>query len=154
MTSSSRPLVIVGEAPAGAGTEVLPALEGLVGRRLAKMMGVSDEVYFANTIRKNIFETPDEGKPWEHHEAYVRALRMMGAMPVNARIVLLGKKVATAFKVVNLPEYEWHSAVRIWSGDTLWLAHIPHPSGLNRKYNDPADRERASAFLREAIRAA
>ena len=151
MTASSR-LVIVGEAPAGVGREALPALEGLVGRRLAKRMGLTDDQFREMVVRKNIFETPDEGKHWNAQTAYLRAMKLMSVMPRNANVVVLGKKAATAFKIVNLPQYAWHSAVRILSGDALRLAHIPHPSGLNRRYNDPAELERASRFLREALR--
>lgn len=143
-------LVIVGEAPGGKGTEDLPALEGLVGRRLAKMMELPYEEYLETVDRRNIFESPDAGVPWESRKALIRAMQMMSVFPHNGRIVILGKRAAQAFRIAQFDPYHFVSAVRIWSGDTLWMAHVPHPSGRNRLLNDPKERERMGRFLREA----
>lgn len=141
-------LVFVGEAPGGRGTEDLPALEGLVGKRLAKMCGVSFEEWL-KVDRRNIFESPDAGVPWESRAALIRAVQMMGVFPHNAHVVILGKRAAKAFRIDEFEPYQWVSAVRIWSGDTLYMAHIPHPSGRNRLLNDPKERDRMERFLRE-----
>lgn len=144
MTCSGGRLVLVGEAPAGSGSEATPALEGLVGRRLAQMMGVDYAAYIANTTRRNLFETPDEGKFWYTTIARHRAIRLAGDFLDGDWVILLGAKVAAAFSAADLPLYRWTSWQR------YQVARVPHPSGRNRMYNDPAEVERASRFLAEA----
>jgi uracil-DNA glycosylase len=147
-------LVLVGEAPGGSGTGPLPALEGLVGRRLAKMMDVSDELYMSQTVRKNIFETPDQGQRWSLTSARVRAIHMMTDFEDEDLVVLLGARVAKAFSVDDAPLYEWRGFRRPWRGDTVYVARVPHPSGRNRNLNDREERRRMSEFLAGALRAA
>lgn len=146
-------LILVGEAPGGSGAEAVPALEGMAGRTLAKMMGVPDAVYLEHTTRRNLFETPDEGRLWKPLEARSRAIRLAGDFRHGDRVVLLGAKVARAFMFAeDHTRYEWISMHRLLTGETWWAALVPHPSGRNRMLNDPAERERMRKFLHEAIR--
>ena len=142
-------LVVVGEAPGGRGTEDLPALEGLVGRRLAKMLGISFEEWL-EVDRRNVFESPDAGVPWRPDAAKMRALGMLGIFEPGTRVIVLGKRAGQAFGVQDFPLYQWVSFQRVMTGDVLWVANVPHPSGRNRVLNDPRERERMGRFLREA----
>jgi hypothetical protein len=147
-------LVLIGEAPAGGRGlegEVLPALEGAVGRRLARMMEVSDAVYERETTRYNVYETPQDGERWLVAPARHRALQLMGNFRHGDRVILLGAKVESAFALGIRNAYEWRAFMRA-SGDTFLVARVPHPSGRNRVLNDPAERERMAVFLREALR--
>lgn len=147
-------LVLVGEAPGGRGTEDLPALEGLVGNRLAKMLELNFQQYrdHESIVRKNIFESPDAGVPWDRRAALLRARQLMMTFEHGDRVVVLGKRAAEAFQIEQFGLYRWVSAQRIFSGETFWLANVPHPSGRNRLLNDEAERERMAKFLREALR--
>lgn len=159
MSSMSRP-ILVGEAPAGVGLEPLPALDGRVGSRLAEMAGLTREEYRERFDLRNLFESPDEGVPWRHPEAVMRAIRLLMTVKEGDRVVCLGNRVAEAFGLLRvrggLPYYEWRSARKF--GDLLSrepiefsVARVPHPSGRNRVLNDPDHRVRMSAFLRECL---
>jgi uracil-DNA glycosylase len=145
-------LTIVGEAPAGYGQEALPALEGLVGRRLARMMGITYGEYLTRPSirRKNIFEVPDEARPWDHDRAYVRAGQLLADATFGEKFVLLGAKVSRAFGVAGYDPYEWVRRER--ASSPVWVARVPHPSGRNRVLNDAGERHRMSGFLQEALR--
>ena len=151
--SAADVLTIVGEAPAGYGQEALPALEGLVGKRLANMMGLTLGAYLEHPLirRKNVFEIPDEAKPWDYKRAYYRAMQIMVAALPSSRIICLGTKVATAFNIVDIPVAEWKSTDT--DDGPIWLARLPHPSGRNRVLNDPAARTQMAKFLYQALHA-
>lgn len=62
----------------------------------------------------------------------------------RAVAVLLGAKVSAAFGLDFVP-------FRVMAMSGRWRAvQLPHPSGRNRMWNDPAAIERARAALREA----
>lgn len=60
-------------------------------------------------------------------------------------MILVGRAVARAFGLSELPLFEVveHRGARV--------SVIPHPSGLNRQYNDPSVRRLAAEHLREAL---
>lgn len=82
-------------------------------------------------------------------------------------VVLLGARLPMAFDIgAGYPFYEWcwydrrddGPSPTVASGDVpveaqvgIQVVSIPHPSKLNRMYEDPAELERAGAVLREAI---
>lgn len=66
------------------------------------------------------------------------------------RVVLLGSRLPRALYLEESP-FEWRDVDVTESGFHMRYAVIPHPSGLNRVYNDPVNVERASATLREAL---
>ena len=145
-------LILVGEAPGGAGHEVAPALEGLVGKRLAKMMELPYDEYLSLVARHNLFETPNEGKRWNAVEARLRAMRMAGSLVHGDRMILLGDRVAVAFGCPGLDRYQWTSFQRVMTGETFWVARVPHPSGRNRLLNSERERRQMASFLWEAVR--
>ena len=72
-------------------------------------------------------------------------------------VVVLGSRLASVF---TLATKGWHdeAVVRddcgVISQVPCQIIAIPHPSGLNRQLNDPVERERAGAVLREAMQMA
>lgn len=144
--------VLVGEAPAGSGHEPQPALEGRAGRTLARLIGVSYEEYLDGFERRNVFETPVEGRRWSRPSARLRGMQMASMFRHGDRVILLGRRVADAFGAGELPLYEMLSYQRVMTGETFWVGRVPHPSGLNRQLNDPRERDRAGRFLREVMR--
>lgn len=145
--------ILIGEAPGGKGHEPQPALEGAVGRTLSRLLGVSYEEYLEAFDRRNIFETPVEGKRWDATKAALRAMGMKGMFRDDDYVVLLGARVASAFGVADMPLYEMTSFQRVMTGETFWVGRVPHPSGRNRLLNDQRERDRMSRFLREAMNA-
>lgn len=131
--------------------EALPALDGAVGARLARLAALSPKEYRERFDLRNLFESPDEGVPWRYDEACLRAARMRSMLQQGDRLVCLGNKVAQAFEVLQFPYYEWVSAVRVFDGVRFDIARVPHPSGRNRKLNDKREMERFGRFLRETL---
>lgn len=127
--------VFVGQQPnshADEGT-ALPVRPGTSGSRLMSMMGL-DYTTFKNTfLRVNVsaIYDPDGFSP-SYHQPHAQNL-----LPLleGRHVVLLGPAVAEAFKWKR-SEYEYCRFYDHPHAHLLW-AVIPHPSGLNRLYNDP-----------------
>lgn len=135
-------VVIVGERSTSLGA--IP-LSGDAGRRFARLGGV-ELGEFLQLRRVNLWFHDEE--PRGRGRADAMASRLDGKTAI-----LLGRKVATAFGVGDLPPLSF-VPVRYGSGEGFWLALVPHPSGRNRWYNDSERRSRAEAFVRELLRTA
>lgn len=70
------------------------------------------------------------------------AARMLPGLAGRPIVLLAGKRVAAAFGVRRL---EYFREFRLGASPA---AIIPHPSGVNRWWNDAGNRRRASLFLR------
>lgn len=134
-----KPL-IVGEAnPYGGDPEfaLWPAPRGASGDRLCRLvMGLDSDTYVEAFDRVNLFPMAWRGA----REARERAIAIEEER-AGGVLVLLGKKVQRAFRVVadNAPAV----------GDGFVV--LPHPSGLNRVWNDPLVVGRCRDFLRFLI---
>lgn len=144
-------VVIIGEAP-NAG--VLPVrhpdvLSGSIGRRLAEWAGVTFDEYLERTTRVNLFDY--QPQKWDREAARRKAAAIADELRITDVLILLGSRVAESFDVLDWPMYEWK-----WYpfGDLLYVhtARLPHPSGLNRAYNDPKQRALAGMVMSEAMR--
>jgi len=62
--------------------------------------------------------------------------------------VLLGGKVAAAFYMHRRPLFRWLDEF----GDGALVAVAPHPSGVSRWWNDPANLRRARRFWHKLAR--
>jgi hypothetical protein len=74
------------------------------------------------------------------------AARMVEAFAPHDRLVLLGGNVCRAFGLRLAP------LERTVRRGRLWL-HVPHPSGVNRWWNDPENERAAEAALRSVLSA-
>lgn len=112
-------IIVVGEKHGGDGAQT--------NTKLADMAGVSVETFMDAVLWINLWEY-DGTDPLK----YVRMIESV-ARPGDA-VLMLGRAVARAFSLKELPAL--HDVVRgAGAGPSLIL--IPHPSGLNRWYNDP-----------------
>lgn len=66
--------------------------------------------------------------------------------------VFLGRRVAAAFDCGGLPYFSWERMG--WGGSVVGVVCLPHPSGLNRMYNDLAVRAEVASVLARTIRSA
>lgn len=114
---------------------LLPWPERASGRWLMDILGLSEREYLRRFERVNLCV----GRQWSWGEAKQRAATIRAAW--KPPIILLGKKVAEAFGVGDQPAF-----TRVGS---LYL--VPHPSGLNRVWNDPESITRARAFLAQFL---
>lgn len=140
-----RRLIIVGEAPGKIGiSPTLPglALTGNTGRHLADIAGWPFGLYLAQVDRRNLFY--DVQPKWDVEKARAAARRLEASFSGD-KVILMGTRVAEAFGAIDRPLYEW------WGDHYCNFARIPHTSGRNRVWNDPAERARARAFLKPLI---
>lgn len=143
---------IIGEAP-GPNTHrklaLFPTPVRSAGGRLFAYSKLTAAEYLGRFARRNLYSAI---VPWSRFEAESRAYEVLTwlrrSMPTVRRVVLLGGRVGAAF---GLGE-PWSSRSEGGTSDGLMLIVIPHPSGRNRVYNDPAARARAGAEIRWAAR--
>lgn len=138
------PLVVVGELnPHGADPRyaLYHEPENSAGGRLCRrIMGLRVVSYHRYTRRFNLCTGA-----WSDTKAAVEAARLE-TEAAGATIVLLGRKVAEAFGVGAMPPYSRLLSRRVQDRETPLLL-LPHPSGRNREWNDPASYQRARALL-------
>lgn len=140
-----KPL-LVGEAPSK--NEVIPqTLGGRVGKRLAKFAGITIQEYLETFDRMNLLierqDTAEHGFQFDMQQAKENARNLRLMFPERRRIILLGKRVAEAFQL-PLIYFEEMRADHIYT-------IIPHPSGINRWYNEPRNIAEIEHFMRMLV---
>lgn len=136
----SERILTIGENP-GLSGDSEATLEGSVGKRLASYAGLTWREYLDLTERRNLF--PEYVHPWPREEARDRAELIFPSL-IGRRTLLLGQRVATAF-AFHWPVLNWVSI------GPVTVAIVPHPSGLNRWWNDPINATMARQFLRQTF---
>ena len=162
-------VLLLGESPA-AGTQHDPESWLAPGSsasadRLLKFTGYSEDEYLDTFTRDNLLhhlpKRSGKGRsfPLSRAKRQVERIFRKRWWP-NQHIVMLGRRVATAFewyrwdKVVgpikhsDLEYLKWYRVMNRWGG-TIRAAVVPHPSGVNRWWNDANNRRRARKFFRE-----
>jgi len=139
-----RPL-LVGEAPNRTGDARRP-LDGRVGARLAGFAGLDVAAYRRRFARVNVLgawpgASGGKGAAFYHDVAAREATRLRRRFRGRRTVVLLGQRVARAFGV--RPDYFVERRV---AGARVFV--VPHPSGIVRWYNDPANVARMRRFMR------
>jgi len=105
------------------------------GNRLREHLGLTD-VQYARIDKVNLCKGD-----WSLLAARVEAKRLLGLGQYEV-FVLLGRKVRAAFEG-PAPFSAWYRLNEIgWD-----LIGLPHPSGLNRQWNEPGARERARSLV-------
>lgn len=114
---------------------------GASGDRLRRLvLGLPRRVYLGPEVARVDLCSPR----WSMVQARARAHGIWLAAPAPAVIVMLGRKVATAFaRVREMP------VVAPFERQGRLVA-LPHPSGLCRVWHEPGAFERARALLAEA----
>lgn len=120
--------------------DLYPLPEGASGHRLCRLvLGMQMTEYLRSFVRRDLLTQAK----WSITKARFAAedvLRESGKAP----LVLLGKKVCAAFGVSFIP----HSQIEHGTRDGLrTFVIIPHPSGLNRMWDEPGAYERARNLI-------
>jgi uracil-DNA glycosylase len=140
-------VLIVGEAPSKRGARALHPDDCASGRRLLAYTGWTRDEY-ESTGKANLFAQPQPR--WDAAEA----ASSLKSMPLCARdefVVCLGKRVMLAVGFKTVPWLTW--LMMPWPGTVVTgteyrrVAFVPHPSGLNRWWNDADNRLRARKFF-------
>lgn len=149
------PFVMVGEA-----ARVGPPLSGRSGGRIEQLMGspLRDVFEPVNLLRRWPGKAAGgRGDAWPTaaaRESAVRWLRRRRRRRDVRPVVLLGDRVAAAFGLRGATVLRWTAA---GLGDRLGMtvvAVVPHPSGINRWWNDARNARAAREFLIGAARSA
>lgn len=114
------------------------AARGATNERLAQLIGVSADQLMDAVLWLNLWEYPGT-----RAERYVRLVEE--AADDRDAIVLLGRRVQHAFGLDHAAPF---STVTRNAGRGPVIISIPHPSGLNRWWNDPDHQDDAAIALR------
>lgn len=148
-----RDTVIVGMEPNArlAAQQTIPLTQGMTAERLARWAGLSGPADLPRYFwLANLYDTPVAGG-WAQRGAAERA--EVVAHQINEHegirlVVLLGSPVRRAFGLGSqLAPYEFMDAPDWLHLDGKQVAWTPHPSGLNRQWNDPDNIARATKFF-------
>lgn len=134
-------VTIIGQAP-GKKKTGMRAFEGTCGDRLARVAGLDghEELHRKASVINLLDRWP--GKAGKGDAFPMRkAKKAAKNLELDGVVLFAGKGVAQAFGHVGL-YFEWGTI------GPAKIATIPHPSGVNRWWNDPANVARASEFLR------
>lgn len=146
MSKNLRPL-LVGEAPSREGGE---PMGGRVGARLAAAAGLTVDEFLRRCDRVNLLSRcPGKaGRPKGHAFPAEEARVAAEALDVRGRVVvILGKRVARA---CGLRDVAWLTEVRLRDAELAFV--VPHPSGIVRWYNDPANLDDLKVLMRRLFR--
>lgn len=142
----SRPL-LVGEAPGRRAKPGDRPFDGRCGSRLSDLIG--RDVHECFDVVNLLDEWPGPGGSGKG-DAFPAELATNAALELLKRdshgtIVLAGARVVAAFKLSTRPLGGSISGSRVYF-------HVPHPSGVNRWWNDPVNAAQAGALLRLVAR--
>jgi uracil-DNA glycosylase len=144
--------LLVGQAPSRSAGHAR-AFDGESGRRLARLLDVPslfDAFETVNLLRRwpgkhgGRYAYRQKGDRFPRRAARRSADRLRATFPPGRVVVLCGSRVARAFGIYA-GFLQW---VRL---DWCWALVLPHPSGCNLWWNDPANRESAEVALRCAM---
>lgn len=139
-----KPLII-GQAPSMEHGED-EALSGRSGARLASFCGMTLEQFMAMFDRENLVRTfpgkAGKGDRFPSRNEAAGLTERFRTVVVGRRVVVLGFSVAAAFGL-TMPALTFAPH---WGAQ---FAFCPHPSGVNRWWNEPANLERATTFWRD-----
>ena len=138
---------LVGQAPSRRGDPCKP-LAGLNGQKIARLAGMSYDELIA--CRRKHLNTHYSGKRrkgdvFDRAKGNVNAASVLMDWHVE-RIVLLGKNVARCFGFRDLP---FLAEISIYGRRFLIF---PHPSGINRWWNERRNERRARQLLQRFLR--
>lgn len=141
-------ILIIGEAPSK--NEPLPRpIEGRIGRRLADFADVSFDTFLARTERMNLLavrqDTAEKGFEFDHVVAAERAREVVKNLEPERVVLLLGKRVAKAAGIAK----DYFIPCFCENGALIYV--VPHPSGVNRWFNDPKNLAKMSGFMKAII---
>ena len=141
-------ILLIGQAPGRRGDAYRP-LEGKVTKKLAGLAGVSVEEWLDRTERTNLLDEfpgkAGKGDIW-NTELLRKKAEQVELHLVGRTVLLLGRNVARAFGLVELP---WMTWVEEFGAK---VSVIPHPSSIVIWWNALENREAVAVFLKGMLK--
>lgn len=135
--------LIIGQAPSQNGDPGRPLLDGSTGNRLRSLLGVSIDEYTELFERVNLLQEfpgkSGKGDAFPIESARQRAAELTSTLR-RRTVLLIGGNVARAFGI-NSDYLKWTFQ------NGYWCMIVPHTSGVNRWWNEPANVELARREL-------
>lgn len=151
-----RKPIIVGQAPARSGDGT--PFSGPSGKRLCELAGVEnlDELkkYFVldNLINETMAKSyTGKGDVWDPRVGAIRAAEMKLSAKPHDVFILCGRNVWRAFNGWHAASYFYTDTFYNEDGLPFTAHHFPHPSGINRFWNDELKVQRARRFLKQWV---
>lgn len=140
--------LIVGEAPNRSGRG--GPIAGRCGEKLASYAGLSLDEFLRTFDRVNVLTkypgpAPSNGAAFPSKRARQRATDLRRRFFRGRRVVLLGRRAASAFGV----KADYFDQVNVFGAEVVV---VPHPSGINRWYNKPSNVAKMRRFMRQLAR--
>ena len=141
-------ILLIGQAPSYNGNPSAPLSYGPTASKIIKLLGIHERRYFKRFDRINILDywlgKFSKGDKFPMREAK-RTARIKSYVISGRRILFVGLATARAFGFDYAP-LRW----RKFNGGIA--AILPHPSGVNKWWNDPANRKTARRFMSSVAR--
>ena len=139
-------ITLIGQAPSRMSNPKSPLSGEPLASKLATMVGVDKKIYLRKFKRKNILDAwpgkNGKGDRFPAQKARSAANSMLRDLRCSS-VIFIGVATARAFNF-DAPPLRW----REFNGGRT--AVLPHPSGINRWYNDVNNKRKASKFMRAA----
>lgn len=149
-SGGSRPLMI-GEMPAPT-SDPSRVFDGRSMRWMCYLVGLDEETFRSRVDAINLF--PSRLSTWPGPARAAQAARELASRlkgrPRPSLAVLVGRRVARALGH-DRPFFGLGGSVDLGAHHAVPCVSMPHPSGLNRWWNDQANRATGGAFLRELV---
>lgn len=163
MTRAKR-IVLVGEQPSvaamrrqlRAGLSCVDPLRGKPTAWIAKVAEVAESLVLTVTERRNLIDRPPLYRgEFDAVLARAGAIKLEGELKRTTKpltdtiVVLLGKRVAKAWGLDGAPWFVPHGSDAIFDYRSSFYTYVvPHPSGLNRWWNNGKNRRASRRFFR------
>lgn len=134
--------LIVGQAPSRGKLGPALGVRSRSGRRLAELLGVEDASRAFETVNAASRWTGKQGKGDRFAPSEEDLIAVRGRMLPGRKVLVLGRAAA---KALGVGRARYLDITRAFQAEVMV---VPHPSGVNRWWNDPRNVERAKAAVR------
>ena len=141
--------IIIGQAPHNSAVKNFrPLIDGKCGYKLAEICGIKHEEYARIFDTINLIDEyrgkSGKGDIFPLKEARKKVIEIWPDLNYDI-IILAGKAVASSFRI-KIDYFQWTQI------ENKNITVIPHPSGINRWWNDDFNKEKAKKFMRNLIK--
>jgi uracil-DNA glycosylase len=139
---------LIGQAPGPNGASWKP-FDGSSGKKLADLAGISREMFLSIFQRRNLLDTwpgkAGKGDAFRIEDGKLAAAYLRIEFHAGDCVLCAGSAVLRCFGFRNVPWCTWTYE------QGIAFAKIPHPSGINRLWNDLGMTRDVQHFLQNLV---